>query len=301
MVSTVQVIINGVVTTLTYNPTSGAYEANITAPSKSSYNVNSGHYYPITVKATDDAGNTTTANDTDEDLGQSLRLVVKELNKPVITITNPTEGTLSNVNNPTINWTVTDDDSGVNPNSISIKIDNGNKITSGITKTQITGGYRCSYATSGLSDGSHTVYVDASDFDGNAAVQRTVSFTVDTVPPQLSITSPVNNLVTGSTTVTLTGTALDVTSTPAKVYVSVNGGAEQQITVDDNGAFTKALTLSEGVNTIIVRAVDNGGLQSTVSRTVTVDTGAPVIQSITLSKTTANAGEVIKISVVVTD
>ena len=68
-VKTVQVIINGEVTTLSYNGQTGKYEATITAPSKSSYNVNAGHYYPVTVKATDEAGNVTTKTDEDTTLG----------------------------------------------------------------------------------------------------------------------------------------------------------------------------------------------------------------------------------------
>nr|DAI90404.1 MAG TPA: hypothetical protein [Caudoviricetes sp.] len=77
-VKTVQAIINGVTTTLTYNSGTGKYEATVTAPSTSSYNNNDGHYYPVTVKATDEAGNVTTKNDTDVTLGNSLKLKVKE-------------------------------------------------------------------------------------------------------------------------------------------------------------------------------------------------------------------------------
>ena len=58
-VKTVQATINGQTYTLTLNSTSGKYEATVTAPSKSSYN-QSGHYYGVTVKATDVAGNITT-------------------------------------------------------------------------------------------------------------------------------------------------------------------------------------------------------------------------------------------------
>lgn len=57
-IKTVQAIINGVVTTLTLNSSTGKYEATITAPTKSSYN-QSGGYYNVTVKATDTAGNST--------------------------------------------------------------------------------------------------------------------------------------------------------------------------------------------------------------------------------------------------
>ena len=79
-VKTVQAIINGVTTTLTYNTASGKYGSYNHSPTKSSYNVNSGHYYPVTIKATDAAGNTTTKTDTDATLGDSLKLKVKEKN-----------------------------------------------------------------------------------------------------------------------------------------------------------------------------------------------------------------------------
>ena len=80
-VKIVQAVINGVTTTLTYNSTSKKYEATITAPATSSYNNNAGHYFPVTIKATDEAGNVTTKNDTDATLGSSLQLRVK---KPVV-------------------------------------------------------------------------------------------------------------------------------------------------------------------------------------------------------------------------
>ena len=56
-IKTVQATINGVPTTLTLNPSTGKYEATITAPTKSSYN-QSGGYYNVTVKATDTAPTT---------------------------------------------------------------------------------------------------------------------------------------------------------------------------------------------------------------------------------------------------
>lgn len=58
-VKTVQATINGQTYTLTFNSSTGKYEATVTAPSKSSYNQN-GHYYGVTVKATDGAGKATT-------------------------------------------------------------------------------------------------------------------------------------------------------------------------------------------------------------------------------------------------
>lgn len=100
-VKTVQTVINGQTYTLTLNSSTGKYEATITAPSKSSYN-QSGHYYPIKVTATDEAGNSTSKDATDSTLGSSLRLTVKEKVAPVIAIVSPTAGSFSTNSKPTI-------------------------------------------------------------------------------------------------------------------------------------------------------------------------------------------------------
>lgn len=302
-VKTVQVVINGSTTTLTYNSSSGKYEATITAPAKSSYNVNSGHYYPVTVKATDEAGNVTIKTDSDATLGASLKLKVKEKTAPVITISSPTAGSYITNNKPVIKWKVTDADSGVDPATIGITIDSGSKITGdSITKTAVTGGYECSYTpTAALADGSHTIKIDASDFDGNAAVQKTVTFKIDTVPPTLSITAPADKLVTNKTAVTVTGTTNDATSSPVTVTVKLNSGSAEAVTVGSDGSFSKDLTLAVGSNTITVVAKDAAGKTTTVTRTVTVDQTAPVIKSITLTPNPVDAGKTFVISVEVTD
>lgn len=301
-VSTVQAIINGTTYMLTLNSTTGLYEADITAPSTSSYNVNTGHYYPVTIKATDDAGNSATVDDSDSVLGSSLQLFVKETTKPIITVTSPTEGHITNSNKPTIYWQVTDNDSGVNSDTIGITIDEGSKITSGITKTVITGGYQCSYAIStALTDGSHTIKFDASDYDGNAATQRTLNFSVDTVPPTLSVTSPANNLITNQSNVTVSGTTSDVTSNPVTLTVKLNNGAATSVTVGTNGEFGTSVTLESGVNTIVITATDASGKTSSVTRTVTLDTNAPVISNIEISPNPVSTGAIVHVAVSVTD
>lgn len=302
-VKTVQVIINGAVTTLSYNGQTGKYEATITAPSKSSYNVNAGHYYPVTVKATDEAGNVTTKTDTDTTLGASLKLKVKEKVAPTITISSPTAGSYLTTNKPTIKWKVTDADSGVNPSTIGITIDNGSKVTGdSITKTTVSGGYECTYTPgSALADGSHTVKIDASDFDGNAAAQKSVSFKIDTVPPTLSISSPSDKLITNKTAMTVTGKTNDATSSPVTVTIKLNSGNAETVEVGADGAFSKALTLVAGSNTITVVAKDAAGKSTTVTRTVIVDQTAPVIKSITINPNPVDAGKTYVICVEVTD
>ena len=300
-VKTMQAIINGQTVILTKNSESGKWEATVTAPGTSSYK-QSGHYDGVTVKATDDAGNVATKDASDATLGNNLRLVVKEKVAPIITITAPTAGAYLANNTPDIKFTVTDNDSGVNPDTIKITIDSGAAITSGITKTEISGGYECTYkSTTALADGSHTIKVDASDYDGNAASQKSVTFKIDTVPPTLSITSPVNDLITNKAACTVSGTTNDVTSSPCTVTVKLNSGAAEAVTVNADGTFSKALTLANGSNTITIVATDKAGKQTTVTRTVTLDTTPPSITDVTITPNPVDAGKTFVISVTVTD
>lgn len=294
-VKTVQVVVNGQTYNLTLNSSTGKYEATITAPNKSSYSLD-GHYYPVTVSASDTAGNSVTKTSTDATLGSSLQLKVKEKVPPVITITSPTSGSLIANNKPTFKWTVSDDDSGVDPSTISITIDNS-KIITGITKTAITNGYSCEYVpATALSDNNHTVKFDASDYDGNAATQKSITITIDTVAPELNITSPAEGSITNVATCTVSGTTNDATSSPASL--TVNGKA---VTIKSDGSFTTTVTLSEGSNTITIVATDEAGKMTTVTRTVTLDTKAPSISAVVITPNPVDAGATYVVTVTVTD
>lgn len=294
-INTVQAVINGVTHTLTLNSQTGKYEATITAPTTSSYPL-SGHYYPVTIRATDTAGNVTTKDSTDATLGTALQLKVKESGKPVITVVSPTTGSVLINNKPTITWKVTDSDSGIDTSTIKVKIDNGSAVAPSNT-TAITNGYQCTYTPgTALADGSHTITFTVSDNDGNAATASSITLKIDTVPPTLNITSPAQNLITNSATCTVAGTTNDATSSP--VTVKVNGTS---VTVGSDGSFSTSVTLTEGSNTITVVATDGAGKTTTVTRTVTLDTSAPIISSVTITPNPVGAGVSYTISVTVTD
>ena len=299
-VKTVQAVINGQTHTLTYNATTKKYEATVTAPSTSSYNQN-GHYYNVQIKATDEAGNSVSKDATDTTLGSSLKLRVKEKVAPVISITAPSSSAKLTNNKPVIKWTVTDSDSGVDPSTIKLIIDS-QTITTGITKTASGKNYTCSYTpTTALSDGSHTIKISASDYDGNAAAQKSITFTVDTVPPELSVTASIDNLVTNQASIEVKGTTNDVTSSPVTLTIKLNNGTAQTVEVGSDGSFSKTLTLVSGENTIVITATDGAGKTSTVTKQVELDQTAPVIQSVTITPNPVNAGATYTISVEVTD
>ena len=295
-IASVKATINGQAYTLNWDEATQSYKATITAPAKSSYN-EPNHYYGVTVVATDDGGNSTTVDENNETFGTILRLQVKEKVKPVSTITYPTTGSHITTNTPTITWTVTDNDSGVDPDTITIQIDSGSAITEGITKTPNDNkGYDCSYTPTTMADGPHTILVMASDYDGNIANSAGSSIVVDTVPPVLTVTSPEDNLVTNQDTVTVSGTTNDVTSGP--VTLTVNN---VPVDVEEDGAFTYEFTLTEGDNTITIVATDSAGKSSTVVRHVKLDTGAPVFQEISIVPNPVDAGQTYIITVKVTD
>lgn len=294
-VKSVKATINNQEVTLQYNNETQAWEATTSAPAQSSYN-QTGHYYGVTIVAEDDSGNKTTVSDKLGDFQSDLQLVVKEKNPPVITVNSPSQDAFITNNKPEIQWTITDDDSGVDQSTIKITI-NGTSYTEGITKTPSGSGYICKYTpTEAIPDGECTILFDAGDHDGNASSQKSVVFTVDTVAPALNITSPTEGLTTNNSSITVSGTTNDVTSSP--VTVTVNGDS---VTVQSNGSFSKTVTLVEGENTITIIATDSAGKSTTVTRHVTLDTGAPVFQSIELIPNPVDAGQTYIIRVKVTD
>lgn len=300
-IKTVKASINGQSYDLTYNASTGKYEATITAPSTSSYNNNDEHYYPITLTATDDGDNSTIINDSHETFGTNLKLRVKEKVAPTITITAPTTGALLNNSQPTITAQLRDNDSGIDISSLVLKVDSIAVSASSITKNSVAGGYDISYSVAeALSDGNHTISVQVTDNDGNKCEEVTSTFVVDTVPPTLIVTSPEDGFVTNKGILTVSGTTNDETSSPVTVTVTVNGNAKP-VTVNSNGSFSDDITLKEGDNEIIIVARDSSGQETSITRHVTLDTKAPVFVSVNVTPNPVDAGKTYVISVEVTD
>lgn len=297
-IKTVRAQVNGTWYTLTYDSASGAYKATITAPGATSFNL-SGGYYNVVVEATNDAGTSATA---DGATLSGLRLVVKERVAPVITILSPSSGATVTNNKQPVVFTVVDETggSGVNQSSIAVTLDGTAVASSTLAFTAITNGYSVTYTpASALSDGSHTVAINASDNDGNAATAKTTTFKVDTVPPTLNITAPEEGLITATASITVRGTTNDTTSSPVTVVIKLNGADQGSVTVGADGSFSKAITLAEGDNIIVITATDSAGKTSSVTRNVTLDTSVPKIVSAAIQPNPVDAGATMVISVVI--
>jgi len=288
-ISSVKININGTDYTLT-NSSGNNWTATITAPGTTSYN-QTNHVLTCIATATNSAGTTATSSTT---------LRVKETVSPVITVLSPTSGAYVTNNQTPVAFTVTDESggSGVNISSLVITLD-GTTVTSGISTTAITNGYSVTYTpASALSDGSHTVAANVSDYDGNAATAKSTTFTVDTVAPTLNVTSPSNGSATATASCTVAGTTNDATSSPVTVTVTLNGVSQGNATVS-SGSFSKTITLAEGSNTIIVTATDGAGKTTSVTRTVILDTSVPSITSVSISPNPVNTGASMIVTVVV--
>lgn len=298
-IQTVRAQVNGTWHTLSYNSGNGRWEATITAPGATSHNQPNG-YYNVTVEATNTAGTQATASGTTM---EGLRLVVKETVAPVITIVSPSNGARVTNSNQPVTFTVVDEagGSGVDLDSVVVKLDNVAVSAGEVTHSAVTNGYSFTYTpASPMGDGPHTVTVDASDNDGNAAAQKSTTFTVDTVAPSLNVTSPTEGLITNNASITVTGTTNDATSSPVTVTVQLNSQDQGSVTVEPNGSFSKDITLANGANVIVVTSTDQAGKSTSVTINVTLDTSVPQIVSATITPNPVDTGETMVISVQIT-
>ena len=290
-ITKVRVKINGVWSNLTLNSSTGKWEGSITAPSETSYN-QTGGYWPVTVEATNSAGTVTTVDATDSTIGEALRLIVKETVKPVIKLVQPSNGAYISNNMLPIIFDVTDEagGSGVKLSTVALTLDGTTYKdgSAGMSKTAITNGYRFTYTPqAALEDGAKAVEISASDNDGNAATKITASYTVDTIPPTLTISEPAGGLITNQSNQIIKGITNDATSSPVTVVI-VHGSKAYEPAVDDTGAFTQAVVLTEGTNTIKVTAKDAAGKTTEITIIVDLDITVPTIKSVVMSPNPVN-------------
>lgn len=263
--TSVRVQFNGTWYNMTLNSATGNYEVTVTAPSTPQNDV------PILVRAVNDGGYQAEAESTID--------IRWEIIPPVVTITSPTSGSwYTNAQTP-VSFTLTDEEagSGIDLDSLVFVLDGETlKSTSpGMVCTESGNGYSCTYTPpTVLSDGSHSVNITVSDLAGNVSTSASVSWNIDTVGPNLEITSPSEGLITNNPVLTISGTASDAAS--GLVSLTINGS---QVTVTD-GAFSQTVTLTEGTNSFTITAMDAVGHTSTVERTVLLDTVAPAFESV---------------------
>src|SRR5438034_1048021 len=210
--------------------------------------------HTIVVQAFDLAGSSASAS----------VLISVDATLPTATVTSPTPGQFLGTSSVQLTWTASDAPSGIDHFEVSIDGGVATTVPSGTT----------TYAFTGVTDGSHTFRLRAIDRAGNV-VTASVTATVDTSPPTLTISSPSAAAFVRSHSVTVTWTAGDATSGIDHYLVSLDGGSAQTV-VGTATSYTFAGT-SDGAHTILVTAVDRAGNTHPASVTVSVDATNPSV------------------------
>ena len=216
--------------------------------------------HTLTAVATDAAGNT----------ASSSVSVTVATTPPTISMTTPTSGALLN-GTTTVTANATD---SLGVTGVQFKLDGAN--LGGV----VTGAgpvYSISWNAATATNGPHTLTAVATDGAGNTA-SSSVSVTVDTTPPTVSITAPVGGaLLNGTTTVTANATdSVGVTGVQFKLdgtnLGSVVTGAGPVYSTSWNAA-----TATNGPHTLTAVATDAAGNTASSSVSVTVDTVPPTV------------------------
>lgn len=200
----------------------------------------------FTAQATDSAGNAGQAS--------APLAVILDTVAPAVAISTPLDGT--NLNTPaiTVSGSIDDPTAAVTVNGLPATNSGGIWTLDGFT----------------LQEGNNALHVEARDPAGNKG-STSATVVLDTIPPVVAITAPVDGLYTNIAQVTVTGTVNE-----AVTSVTVNGiAATISTTSPASSTFTATLTLTEAVNSIVVTAVDKAGNKGTATVNVTLDTIAP--------------------------
>jgi len=137
------------------------------------------------------------------------------------------------------------------------------------------GGYNYSFNEAiTLREGENTLAVEGIDGFGNSGSSNTISVTLDTTAPEVTITTPATGYLTNQDSVVVIGTVDD--PTVSEIALDVND-TEQTIVVTE-GSFSEEIGLIEGTNTIDASAVDPLGNEgSSEAVVVTYNEGAPAV------------------------
>ncbi|MCU7921341.1 MAG: hypothetical protein KZQ88_01410, partial [Candidatus Thiodiazotropha sp. (ex Dulcina madagascariensis)] len=181
---------------------------------------------------------------------------------PELTLIAPQDGTYLNTNPPPIILDISDSGSGVDLHSLTIQADHEP------LQTTCTGelSEQVCIPTTPLPEGPVNLRISVADHAGNRAEPVETSFTVDTQPPLITVTSPVDGLLTNQPDVNVSGSVNEAAT------VTLNG---EPLALAIDHAFTHSHTLVEGDNLLQLQATDWAGNVTEHPLQVVLDTLPP--------------------------
>ncbi len=224
-----------------------------TVTTSTSDNVNYSFNYPVTLATgsniittvvIDNAGNTTT----------DTRIIILDLTAPVITITHPSDNSVTNEITPSVTGT-TDKTA-----TILISLGSGPSVTAAVNAMIFS--LPVTLATNTI----NTIFVYATDLAGNpGSAKRTV--THDDTKPALAITVPNQDMGTNQAGIVLSGTVSDLTD--VSLLVTCPTASIGFVSTPTSTTWSVDITnMQQGTNTFTVQATDQAGNSTSVIRNI---------------------------------
>lgn len=183
---------------------------------------------------------------------------------PAFSFAYPTFGAILNTTEIAVQWTGQDSTSGIQ--YYELKLDSGswlNKATS------------TSHTFTGLTEGSHECYLRAYDKVGNQATIST-NFTIDSIPPSVTIVSPLNGTVTNSSSYEILWTGEDSGLGLLRYEVRIDGGSWVDVGLSKSYVLQD---LIDGSHIFEIAAIDNASNLVVAAVHFVIDTVPPAIDS----------------------
>ncbi len=192
---------------------------------------------------------------------------------PVVNLTAPPSGALSNASSMRFSFNATDAVNGTM--NCSIFIDS----VQNQTNASVQNATNTVFSVSGIPDGTHTWYVACRDRSNNMGSSATRSFTVDTTAPAVALNSPPSGALLNYSTIAFSFTATDALSSTTSCALFRDGSQiGSNASVQRNTTTVISASTADGAHTWYVSCNDSAGnTGKSATSNFTVDTTAPAV------------------------
>jgi len=190
--------------------------------------------------------------------------IYSDIYPPTISLIQPASGSLLNNASPTLQFNLKDKGVGADSSTIEL-VSNDIVIASTCIDDLITKQTACSL-TQPLTDGVWDISATVKDYMGNVSEAEAFNLTIDTVPPVITVSSPIEGLLTNNSEQTVVGSLSEAAT------LTIN---DTSVSPSANNGFSHLVSLHEGNNTIAFHAVDLAGNASSLNLNLTLDTFPP--------------------------
>jgi PGF-CTERM protein len=212
------------------------------------------------------------------------------------TITSPASGTTTDATTLTLQYSVSNADTGIA--GVVYRVDGGSwvNVTNGLGSSSV------SVDLSSVGEGDHTITLALRDNLGNVLARSDVTITIDRTAPTAATSISGSSTVGPESTVTVDVTASDATLNVSNATLVDSGTVVETVDLTDRLADGQATvtvdtladdgtTLSSGTYTLRVNVTDEAGHLTQKTTTVTVDTDAPSLSGLSIGGGTTDGGQ----------